>query len=289
MPKNSNRVILVTGATGQQGGAVLRKLRERGFPVRALIRDPTQPKARELVGHGTEVARGDLNDPVSLTRALDGVYGVFSVQAHTEEGVEGEVRQGINLADAAKRSRISHFVYSSVGSADRGTGIPHFDSKWKIERYIQATGMPYTILRPVFFMENWLGMRQLIEQGSLALPLKPETRLQMVAVDDIGGFAAAAFEKPGHWQGQTRDIAGDELAMSEVADKLGRSSGREVQYRQIPWDESEQKIGGELTRMWRWFEEVGYHVDISVLRQEYAQLTGFDRWLGTHWALRKTA
>ena len=187
------------------------------------------------------------------------------------------------------RNLLSKWGIPVCWSADRGTGIPHFDSKWKIERYIQATGMPYTILRPVFFMENWLGMRQQIEQGSLALPLKPETRLQMIAVDDIGGFAAAAFEKPGHWQGQTRDIAGDELAMSEVADKLGRSSGREVQYRQIPWDESEQKMGGDLTRMWRWFEEVGYHVDISVLRQEYPQLTGFDRWLGTHWVLRKTA
>lgn len=289
MPKNSSRVILVTGATGHQGGAALRKLRERGFPVRAFTRDPNQAKARELVGHGTEVVRGDQNDPATITRALDGVYGVYSVQSRTEQGAEGEIRQGINLADAAKRSRISHFVYSSVGSADRKTGIPHFDSKFQIEQHIRGTGMHFTIFRPVFFMENWLGMRQQIEQGTLALPLKPETRLQMIAVDDIGGFVAMAFEKPGHWQDQTRELAGDELSMSEIVERLSRTVGREVRYEQVPWDRWESQTGRETTVMWRWFEEVGYHVDVSLVRQEYPPLTGFDRWLTLHWTLRRAA
>jgi uncharacterized protein YbjT (DUF2867 family) len=289
MPKNNNRLILVTGATGQQGGAVLRKLRERGFPVRALTRDPNSEKARQLVGHGTEVVRGDLNDPISLTRALDGAYGVFSVQTSYEDGVESEVRQGMHLADAAKRSRISHFVYSSVGCADQGTGIPHFESKWLIEQHIRATGMRFTIFRPAFFMENWLGMRQQIEQGTLALPLKPETHLQMIAVDDIGGFVAAAFEKPGHWQEQTREIAGDDLSIGEVVERLSRTVAREVSYQQVPWGQWEQRTGHDVAVMWGWFEEHGYHVDISQLRQEFPQLTGFDRWLSTNWVLRRTA
>src|SRR6185503_12374994 len=97
-----------------------------------------------------------------------------------------------------KRSRISHFVFSSVGSADRRTGIPHFDSKFRIEEHLRGTGLRYTILRPVFFMENWLGMRDTIESGTLALPLSPETRLQMIAVDDIGIFVTMALEHPGH-------------------------------------------------------------------------------------------
>src|SRR5579862_6232685 len=113
MPKNSAKTILVTGATGKQGGAVLRHLRERGFGVRALTRDPDQPQARQLVGRGTEVVRGDLGDQTTITRALEGVDGVFSVQSRGE-GVDSEVRWGINLVDAAKRSRISHLVYSSV-------------------------------------------------------------------------------------------------------------------------------------------------------------------------------
>ncbi len=288
MAKNNDRVILVTGATGHQGGAALRKLRERGFPVRALTRNPDDEQARSLAGHGTEVVRGDLDDPASLARALDGVYGVYSVQSSTA-GPEVEIRQGMALVDAAQRARISHFVYSSVGSADRRTGIPHFDSKYRIEEHIRGTGLRYTIFRPVFFMENWLGMRQWIEQGQLALPLSPDTRLQMIAVDDIGAFVAMAFEKPGHWQGRAVDIAGDELSLTEIAERLGRVVGREVVYQQAPWEEWEESQGAEMTKMWRWFEDVGYNVDISALRQEYSALMGFDRWLSLHWTRRRTA
>jgi uncharacterized protein YbjT (DUF2867 family) len=287
MPKNSNRLILVTGATGQQGGAVLRKLRERGFSVRALTRDPSHEKARSLVGQGTEVVRGDLNDPTSLTRALDGVDGVFSVQ-NWQEGTETEIRQGKNLTDAARRSRVSHLVYSSVGGADQNTGIPHFDSKWQIEQHLRNSGVRFTVLRPVFFMENWLGMREATERGTLELPLRPETTLQMIAVDDIGAFAAMAFEKPGRWHGETREIAGDDLSMTGIAERLSRA-GNEVRYHQVPWDQWEQRTGRELTTMWRWFEEHGYHVDTAVVRQDYQQLTGFDRWLSLHWLLRRTA
>ncbi len=288
MAKNNDRVILVTGATGHQGGAALRKLRERGFPVRALARNPDDEKARSLAGHGTEVVRGDLDDPASLTRALDGIYGVYSVQGSTA-GPEVETRRGIALADAAQRARISHFVYSSVGSADRRTGVPHFDSKYRIEEHIRGTGLRYTIFRPVFFMENWLGLRQWIEQGQLALPLSPDTRLQMIAVDDIGAFVAMAFEKPGHWQGRAVDIAGDELSIAVIAERLGRVVGREVVYQQAPWEEWEKSQGAEMTKMWRWFEDVGYNVDISALRQEYSALMGFERWLTLHWTHHRTA
>ncbi len=289
MPKNSNREILVTGATGKQGGAALRHLRERGFPVRALTRDPNSEKARALVGRGTEVMRGDLNDPASLTRALDGVYGVYSVQAVDRQDIEREVREGTNLIDAARRSRVSQFVYSSVGAADQNTGIPHFETKARIEQHLRHSGLHYTILRPVFFMENLLGMRQQVEQGTLALPLKPETRLQMIAVDDIGAFVALAFEKTGHFQDQIRELAGDEVSMTEIAERLARASGRDVAYHQVPWDQWEQKAGREMTVMFRWFEEHGYHVDIPQVRQDYPQLTGFDRWLSMHWMQRQAA
>jgi len=289
MPKSSNREILVTGATGKQGGAALRHLRERGFPVRALTRDPNSDKARALVGRGTEVVRGDLNDSASLTRALDGVYGVYSVQATNVQDIEAEVREGTNLIDAARRSRISQFVYSSVGAADQHTAIPHFETKARIEEHLRNSGLHYAIFRPVFFMENWLAMREQAEQGTLALPLSPDTRLQMIAVDDIGTFVTLAFEKPGHFEGKATELAGDELSMTEVAERLGRASGREVAYRQVPWDQWEQKVGREMTAMYRWFEEHGYSVDISQVRQEYSQLTGFDRWLSMHWTRRQAA
>jgi uncharacterized protein YbjT (DUF2867 family) len=281
--KNKDKVILVTGATGHQGGSALRHLREKGFSCRALTRDPSSQKARSLVGHGIEVVRGDLTDPASLTRALDGVDGVFAVQTPYESGVEAEIAEGANLVDAAKRSRITHFVYSSVGSADQKTGISHFDSKFRIEERLRGTGMHYTILRPVFFMENWIDMRSMIEEGYLAQPLSPDTRLQMVAVDDIGGIAATVFERPGKWQGRVLEIASDEATMAGLAQSFGRMLNREVPYRQISWEEFEKQAGPEITTMYRWFQDVGYHVDIPAVRQEYPKLTSFDRWLNSNW------
>jgi uncharacterized protein YbjT (DUF2867 family) len=280
--KKGNRLILVTGATGHQGGAVLRRLREKGFPVRALTRDPDQTQARGLTGHGVEVVRGDLEDAGSTTRLLDGVDGVYSVQ-NSRAGAESEIRQGINLADAAKRSGIAHFVYSSVASADQRTGIPHFDSKFRIEEHIRGTGMRFTVVRPAFFMENWLGMRQTIENGMLSLPLAPTTRLQMIAVEDIGGVVAMAFERPGKWQNRVFELAGDELSMAELAQVFTRASGHEVRYVQVPWDEYAEQVGEELTLMYRWFEETGYHVEISAVRQEYHSLMSFEQWINSYW------
>lgn len=281
--KNKKRLILVTGATGHQGSATLRHLVERGFRVRALTRAPDQPKARSLAGHGAEVAKGDLEDQDALSRVLDGADGVYSVQNSREAGIEAEIRQGTNLADAAKRSRITQFVYSSVASADQGTGIPHFESKVRIEEHIRRTGMRFTIVRPVFFMENWLGMREMIANGTLELPLDPATRLQMVAVDDIGGVAAMAFEHPGKWQDGIFELAGDELSMAELADVFTRITGREVRYVKLPWDEFEGKAGKEITLMYRWFQTTGYRVDIPAVRQAYPKLTSFTRWLNSTW------
>jgi uncharacterized protein YbjT (DUF2867 family) len=283
MARHNNRLILVTGATGHQGGAVLRVLREKGYPVCAVTRHPERPEAMVLVGHGTEIVRADLNDLPSLTRAVEGVYGVFGVTTPYEEGIEHEVQQGKNLIDAGQRSRVSHFVLSSVAAADRKTGIPHFDSKFVIEEHLRSSGMKYTIFRPVFFMENWLGMRQTIEEGTLALPLKPDTVLQMIAVRDIAVFVGMAFDHPGHWHGRVVELAGDELPVSEIAEMLGRLAGREVQYRQISWEDYEAAAGREMTLMYRWFQEHGYAVDIAALRQENPNLMTFERWLQSNW------
>ncbi len=287
MPDHRERLILVTGATGRQGGAALHHLRERGFGIRAITRDPEKPAARQLAGRNVEVVNADLNDSASMARALDGVYGVYSVQ-NLSQGLEAEVRQGKNLIDAANRAGITHFVYSSVGAADKHTGIPHFDSKASIEGHLHASGLPFTIIRPVFFMENWLGMKSMIEGGAIAWPLTPEKRLQMIAVDDIGGFVAMAFEHPGRWQGRAIDIAGDELSMSGIAEAFTRAAGRPVAYQQIPWELFQQHAGEEMTIMYRWFENTGYDVDISAIRSEYPNLTNFERWLNTHWAKAQT-
>lgn len=288
MAKNTAKTIMVTGATGHQGGASLRHLRERGFAVRALTRDPNSPEARSLAGVRTEIVRGDLNDITSVSRALDGVNGVYSVQ-DSKQGFDAEVRQGRSLADIANRLRVSHFVYSSVASADRNTGIPHFESKAGIEKHIRNTGLRFTILRPVFFMENLLAMKSAVEQGKFSMPLDPKTRLSMVAVDDIGAFVAMAFEHPGHWENRTMELAGDALSMEEIAAAFSRVSGIAVEYSQTPWKDFEERAGKEITDMFRWFEREGYHVDISGVRQERPQLMSLDRWLDVYWTRNASA
>lgn len=283
MEHKKQHVILVTGATGHQGGAVLRHVRQRGFGCRALSRDPDGEKTRGLVNEGVQVAGGSFDDEDSLRRALDGVYGAYSVQPTHPERMETEVEEGIRFAEAAVRAEVDHFVYSSVASADQHTGIPHFETKARIEERVRATGLSYTIVRPVFFMENWFWMKQAIDSGVLPSPLKPATPLQMIAVDDIGGIVAASFEHRGHWHGRTVELAGDELTMTQIAEAFSRVSGREVKHQQIPWDEFEKRSGHEYTVMYHWFEDVGYRVDIAELRREYPALTNFNRWLEQNW------
>jgi uncharacterized protein YbjT (DUF2867 family) len=279
---NEGRVILVSGATGQQGGAVARNLLERGFAVRALTRDAEKAAARELGDLGAEVVSGDLEDRSSIDRVLDGVYGVFSVQQFWGIGVEGEVRQGVLLADAAKAAGVEHYVYSSVGSAHRETGIPHFDSKWEVEEHVRASGVPYTVLRPVFFMQNWEFMREPILGGTLLQPLIPGKPFQMIDAEDIGVFVAMAFEDPETWIGREVDIAGDELTMPEIAGTFSRVIGRNVDYFQVPWEGFEEQMGEEYTIMYRWFNDEGYEADIAALRDEYPRLVSFEQYLRGH-------
>ena len=161
--QNAERLILVTGATGNQGGAVARSLLYRGFRVRALTRDPQKPEAQALTEQGAEVVQGDMEDRSAMDQVLEGTYDIFSVQNFWEAGYDREVQQGKTVADAAKAAGVEHFVYSSVGSAHRQTGIPHFESKWEIEEHVRQIGLPYTILRPVAFMQNWEWTREMID------------------------------------------------------------------------------------------------------------------------------
>jgi uncharacterized protein YbjT (DUF2867 family) len=275
----NTKIILVTGATGQQGGAVARQLlKQPGFAVLALTRDPAKPAARALAQNGAEIIQGDLDDLGSIRKALQGAYGVFSVQNFMEAGYDGEIRQGKQLAEAAKAAGVQHFVYSSVVSAERQTGLPHFESKWQIEQHIGQGGLSHTILRPAFFMQNWYSyMREPILHGTLSLPLSPQKPLQQIAVEDIGAFAALAFQNPPKWNGRTIELAGEELTMLRVAELLTRAVRRPVRYVQVPWEQFRQKAGEEMTKMYRWFEDVGYHVDIAALRREYPQLTTLEK------------
>ncbi len=279
---SSQPTILVTGATGKQGGAVARHLLASGsFEVRALTRDAGKSAARELSGAGAEVVQGDLDDRASLDRALDGVAGVFSVQNFWETGYQSEVDQGVRLADAAKSANVEHFVYSSVGSAHRDTGLEHFESKWRIEGHIREIDLPYTIFRPVFFMDNWEApmLRDSILEGALAQPLSPDRPFQQVAVDNVGAFAALAFGNREEWLGRELDLAGDDRPMPEIAEAFSAAIGRTVSYVRVSWEDFLAAAGEEYHKMYRWFEEVGYDANIAELRRIHPGLTSFDEYL----------
>jgi uncharacterized protein YbjT (DUF2867 family) len=276
---DQRKIILVTGATGQQGGAVARHLlNKQQFRVRAVTRDAKKTGAKILAMRGAEIVQADFNDPPSILRAMEGVHGVFSVQNFWEAGVDGEIRQGKFLADSAKAKNIGHFVYSSVASADKLTGLPHFDSKLEIEERIRRIQLPYTIFRPVFFMQNWRNYaRDQILRGVLPQPLDPDRTLQQLSVDDIGAFVAMAFENPDKWIGRDLDLAGDELTMAQVAETFTRVMGRPVKYAQVPWDDFRKQAGEEMFKMYRWFNDVGYRVDIESVRKEYPALARLEQ------------
>ena len=280
--ENSNQIILVIGATGNQGGSVARHLLQRGtFQVRAMVRDENKPAARELKERSAEVVKGDFNDRVSLDRALQGVYGVFSVQG-LKAKMEVEILEGQALADAAKAAGIKHFVYSSVGSAERKTGIAHFDSKFQIEEHLRAGGLPYTIMRPVFFFYNYNSMRTTIDSGALYMPLSPGTRLQQLSEDDYGKMIAEVFERPADFLNREIEVASVDMTMTEIAVAFSRVMGKNIEYRQIPFEAFEQKAGEETTKMFRWFENVGYEADLAELKRDFFEPTALESYLREH-------
>ena len=288
-------LILVAGATGKQGGAVVRRLRAAGYTLRALTREPQGERARQLYGEGVEVVRGDLTDRASLDQALTGVTRVFAMATPYNEGggPDEEVAQGKTLGDAAKAAGVRHYVYSSVGEAERHTGIPHFDSKWAIEQHLRALELPLTVFRPVWFFEN-LSTYALQPQGDgyiVPMPLSPDRNLQGVAVADIAAFVARAFEQPQVWLGRALELAGDELTGPGYARAIAGHIGRPVSYVQIPW-EAVRGRSEDLYLMYDYFERVGYQTDIPALRAMDPQLRSFDRWLaegGLHVAAGRAA
>jgi uncharacterized protein YbjT (DUF2867 family) len=277
--QEKSKIILVAGVTGRQGGAVARELLKSAYQVRGLSRNPLSDRAKAMTALGVEVVKGDFEDIASLDAAMEGVYGVFSVQNFWEHGFEAEVRQGKNFADAARRAGVSHFVYSSVANADLSTGIPHFDSKYEIEQYIQLINLPFTILRPVSFMENWEYSRDSIVAGKISSPFSPGTRLQQISVRDIGRFATLALNDPEDWIGRSLDIAGEQYTMKQAVNIFSRVTARPVEYVQVPWDVYEQAQGLEMTIMDRWIENTGYSANINLVRSELPDMLTLEEYL----------
>jgi uncharacterized protein YbjT (DUF2867 family) len=263
-----SKVVVISGATGQQGGATARALAGKGFSLRALTRKPDSDAAKALRAQGAEIVQAELDDEASVRQALEGAWGAYAVQNTWTAGVAGEEAQGHRFAKAAKDAGIQHYVYASVASADRQTGIPHFDNKSRVEDTIRGLGFPsYAIIRPVFFMEN-LPSPWFLNGDKLVSTLDPKTTLQMIAVKDIGQYGALAFADAAKFKNLELDIAGDEVTLPAAAATLGRALGRHLEYLQIPISEV-RKNSEDMALMLEWFERVGYDADIAGNAKQY--------------------
>lgn len=280
---NADKTVLVTGATGRQGGAVIRHMLPKGWKLRALTRNTASHEAQSLARQGVEVVQGDLEDPASIARTVQGVYGVYSVQDFLAVGAKREVQQGKNIATAAKKAGVKHFVYSSVGGAERSTGIPHWESKWQVEKTIRDLGLPATIIRPAAFMEMYYidQVEVGILKGKLADPIRGDKPYQTIATDNIGAFVALAFDRPQEFIGKELEIAGSELTNIEAAEVFSRVLGKPVKFQKLPLPLVRLILGKEFYLMFRWFNDAGFQADIPALRKRYPEvrLHTLEEWL----------
>ncbi|CUU59698.1 Uncharacterized conserved protein YbjT, contains NAD(P)-binding and DUF2867 domains [Parafrankia irregularis] len=275
-------VVLVTGATGNQGGAVAARLLADGWAVRALTRDPTGAAARRLADRGAEIVIGDLADPQSLDVAAKGVHGVFSVQrgalGYPPVPFAEEVAWGRNVADAAARAGVRHVVHASAAGV--GPAAPRaLASKWEIEEYLRGSGLPVTILRPVSFMENYASPAFGVQTGTLASPFAPDVAEQLIALDDIGAFVALAFADPARFAERTLAIAGDELRPAETARALSRATGRDIGHVQLPVDVVRAANEDFADAVAFVNDRGGYGADIATARALHPELMTFETWL----------
>ena len=273
---SKSKTVLVAGATGNQGGAVAKALLDRGDHVRALTRSPDGPTAKRLRKAGADIITADLEQPASLRGPVEGIDAVFVVSTPFETGVEAEVRQASNLIDAAVAADVAHVVYSSVASADRGTGVPHFESKWAVEEHLRSTGAPSTIIAPTAFMEMLVSpwsLPGLAAGGQVGSPIPAHVSTQRIAMADIGAFAALVIGDSDHFVGQRIELAGDESTGTALAACLSRHVGRDVAYVETPINQAGSE---DLELMFRYLAEVGYAVDVMALHASYPEIGWHD-------------
>jgi uncharacterized protein YbjT (DUF2867 family) len=283
MTTSTARPIAVAGATGAQGGAVVDALLDQGARVRALVRSTGSERARNLANRGVELVQIDAKDPASLTNALREVDAFFFMTTPYGDSqsadIDGEIQQGVDFADAAAAAQVPHVVFSSVGGAERNSGVPHFESKRRVEEYLLGCGLSATIVRPVFFMDNFLSMAPTVEGGELVLrlPVPDGIKLQTVAVRDIGVIVAAALLDPAAVP-ETIEIAGDELTGSEIAATLGAHVGLSARYEALPVEVLDGH--DDLHKMFRWFADTpAYQAGIAAVRRIDPDLWNLQAWL----------
>ncbi len=275
--------IAVFAATGSQGGAVTDALLAKGAHVRALLRDTTSGKAQALAGRGVELVEVDTDDGQSLTTALRSVDAFWFMTVPPggmqNPDIDGEVQQGIALANAAAAAQVPHTVFSSVGGADRDSRVPHFDSKYRVEEHLATLDLHTTIIRPVFFIENFYWFAPATEAGTLVvrLPLPDDIKLQVISVRDVGIIAAAALLDSSSVPSAI-EIAGDEVTGGDIAAAFAEKTGMQARYEALPLAVLDGQ--SDMQSMFRWLAETpAYQADLNETRRIDPDALTLQTWL----------
>ena len=283
MTAQPTTTIAVFAATGSQGGAVTEALLAKGAHVRALLRDTTSEKAQALAARGVELVAVNTDDAQSLTDALDGVDAFWFMTVPPggmqNPDINGEVQQGIALANAAAAAQVPHTVFSSVGGAERDSKVPHFDSKYRVEEHLATLGLHTTFIRPVFFIENFYWFAPATEDDTLVvrLPLPDGTKLQVISVRDVGITAAAALLDSSSVP-SVIEIAADELTGSEIAAAFAEKAGMKARYEALPLAVLDGQK--DMQAMFRWFAETqAYQADLNATRRIAPDALTLQAWL----------
>ncbi|MGZ8516568.1 MAG: NmrA/HSCARG family protein [Chitinophagaceae bacterium] len=278
----ADKTIFVTGATGSQGGSVVRNLLQQGFAVKALTRNKNAAKAEALLRLQVDLVQGNLDDPTSYSDHLKEVDGVFSVIDY-KQGPARETRQGIDLADSAKENGVKHFLYSSVIGADANTGVPHWESKFKIETHIKQTGLPYTIIRPASLYENFLipQVKSRLLKGKLVSPSHKNKVQQYISAEDVGRISTIIFMNPGKYKGQSITIAAEQMDSLQVADVFSKVWGKPVSYQQLPGIITRLAMGKNLYKMFKWINEHDalFIKDLAAVKNEFPGMLSLEEWI----------
>lgn len=271
---SQQRKVLVFGATGLQGGAVAAALLAQGHEVIGVTRNTTSEKAKALENKGANLVEGSLNNADQLIETMKTVDTVFALTSPYEEGAQMEIQQGTTLAKAAQSANVGHLVFSSVSDADKNTGIPHFDSKYAVEQKIAELGIPYTIIAPVYFMENLISPWNMdnIKSGKVSMALPEGVKIQQIAVEDIAQFAAAAITGREQYFNRRINIAGDELTGKEMVEQLTAITGKEFVYEGFS-PEMIKATMPDLAIMFEWFDRVGYSADFTRLKEDFPDVS----------------
>ena len=277
-----DKIIFVTGATGNQGSAAVESLINNGFTVKALTRNPSSDAAQKLKNLGAQIVTGNLDDTNSFSDQLKDVHGIFCVLTF-ENGVDREIKQGIALADLAKEYGIKHFLYSSVIGSDINTGIPHWESKFNIENHIKQIGLPYTIIRPCSLLENFLlpQVKNRIQKGKFPSPVNKHVLQQFMASKDVGAISASIFLNPEKYIGNTINLAAEEMNMEQMALIFSEVTGKTVKFQKLPMFITRLVMGKNLYKMFKWINENNavFVKDLHAFRNEFNNLTTTREWI----------